>query len=189
MEENEVEKDTMQSLKELVETELKDILDIGIQEDNIDNLGKLIDIHKDIANENYWKVKEDNMRNRMYGANRYSRDAYGTSVIDNYGNYGRRMRDSRGRYMESKGYDRRPDSRYGNRPMRIYDIMDGWEDYRDGMDEYRDRGSYGAKEKGLESLEFMLDAFVKWFEDISREAETQEEVDLIKKYAKKIKDM
>ena len=49
MEENEViaEQNTMRSLKELVETELKEILSIGIQEDNIDNLGKLIDIHKD----------------------------------------------------------------------------------------------------------------------------------------------
>ena len=45
------EQNTMQSLKELVETELKDILSIGIQEDNIDNLGKLVDIHKDIENE------------------------------------------------------------------------------------------------------------------------------------------
>ena len=55
MEENEVveEQNTMQSLKELVETELKDILNIGIQEDNIDNLGKLVDIHKDIENEEY----------------------------------------------------------------------------------------------------------------------------------------
>ena len=61
MEENEViaEQNTMRSLKELVETELKDILSIGIQEDNIDNLGKLIDIHKDIENEEYWKEKEE----------------------------------------------------------------------------------------------------------------------------------
>ena len=32
------EQDTMQSLKKLVETELKSILNIGIQEDNVDNL-------------------------------------------------------------------------------------------------------------------------------------------------------
>ena len=50
-EEKVVEPDMMQSLKELVETELKDILNIGIQEGNIDNLGKLVDIHKDIENE------------------------------------------------------------------------------------------------------------------------------------------
>ena len=163
----------MHKVKECVKKEIDKIICEGINQQNLDALGKLVDIHKDIANENYWQVKEE-----VYDM--YDRDEE---------RYGRRMRDSRGRYMESKGYDRRSDSRYGNRPMRIYDIMDGWEDYRDGMDEYRDRGSYGAKEKGLESLEFMLDAFVKWFEDISREAETQEEVDLIKKYAKKIKDM
>lgn len=53
------EQSTMKSLKELVETELKEILNIGIQEDNIDNLGKLVDIHKDIANEEYWNKKEE----------------------------------------------------------------------------------------------------------------------------------
>lgn len=53
------EQSTIKSLKELVETELKEILNIGIQEDNIDNLGKLVDIHKDIANEEYWNKKEE----------------------------------------------------------------------------------------------------------------------------------
>ena len=53
MEENKVveEQDTMQSLKELVEAELKEIVNTGIQQENLDNLDKLIDIHKDIENE------------------------------------------------------------------------------------------------------------------------------------------
>lgn len=53
------EQSTMKSLKELVETELKEILNIGIQQDNVDNIGKLVDIHKDIANEEYWNKKEE----------------------------------------------------------------------------------------------------------------------------------
>lgn len=53
------EQNTMKSLKELVETELKEILNIGIQQDNVDNIGKLVDIHKDIANEEYWNKKEE----------------------------------------------------------------------------------------------------------------------------------
>lgn len=153
----------MHKVKECVKKEIDKIVCEGISQQNLDALGKLVDIHKDISNENYWKYLEGEMD--MYDRDERKR-------------YGGRMYDRRG-----------SGTRYGNRPMRIYDIMEGWEDYKDGMDEYRDRGSYGAKEKGLESLEYMLDAFVKWFEDTSREAETQEEVDLIKKYAKKIKDM
>ena len=57
-EEKVVEPNMMQSLKELIETELKDILTIGIQEGNIDNLGKLVDIHKDIENEEFEQVGE-----------------------------------------------------------------------------------------------------------------------------------
>lgn len=53
------EKNTMKSIKEMVENELKELLNIGIQSDNIDNMGKLVDIHKDIENEEYWKKKEE----------------------------------------------------------------------------------------------------------------------------------
>ena len=167
----------MHKIKECVKKEIDKIMKDGIGQHNLEALYKLVDIHKDIENEEYWRFKEG-------GDNMYDREEYGAR---------RRERDSRGRYREggrdSYGGRGRGDgsgTRYG---ARIYDIMDGWEEYKDGMDEYRDRGSYGAKEKGLESLEFMLDAFVKWFEDISRDAETQEEVDLIKKYAKKIREM
>lgn len=167
----------MDKLKDSIKSEIMKIHKEGINRNNLDMLGKLVDIHKDIANEEYWEYLEGEME-------MYDREEYGAR-----GRGRGRERDSRGRYRE--GYERGgrgngSGTRYGN---RIYDIMDDWENYREGMDEYRERGSYGAKEKGLESLEFMLDAFVKWFEDISRDAETQEEVDLIKKYAKKIKEM
>lgn len=33
----------------------------GIRKDNIDYLYKLVDIHKDIKNEEYWKVKEEKL--------------------------------------------------------------------------------------------------------------------------------
>lgn len=31
----------------------------GIKKDNVDYLFKLVDIHKDLKNEDYWKVKEE----------------------------------------------------------------------------------------------------------------------------------
>ena len=83
MEEEKVVEDqnTMQSLKELVEAELKDILNIGIQVENIDNLGKLVDIHKDIENEEYWKEKEEVYKMRYYDENRYGDDGYGMDAM------------------------------------------------------------------------------------------------------------
>lgn len=61
----EEQKDTMKSVKELVETELKSLLEVGIQQDNIDNIGKLVDIHKDIENEEYWKIKKEVYENEL----------------------------------------------------------------------------------------------------------------------------
>lgn len=55
----------MKSIKELVETELKGALEEGIQQDNIDDIGKLVDIHKDIENEEYWKKKEEVYNNEL----------------------------------------------------------------------------------------------------------------------------
>ena len=64
-ENNKEQKDTMESIKTLVETELKSLLEVGIQQDNIDNIGKLVDIHKDIENEEYWKEKKEVYKNEL----------------------------------------------------------------------------------------------------------------------------
>lgn len=66
MEENKKEeKNTMESIKDLIEVELKSLLEVGIQQDNIDNIGKLVDIHKDIENEEYWKKKKEVYENEL----------------------------------------------------------------------------------------------------------------------------
>lgn len=58
------------AIKRMVEEELKGAIDEGINHDNIDDIGKLIDIHKDIKNEEYWKMKEEvyEMRDGGYGS-------------------------------------------------------------------------------------------------------------------------
>ena len=73
----------------------------GISENNIDLLYSLVDIHKDIENEEYWDCKKEvlGMRYRDYDR-RYDRRGYD--------NYGARQRDSRGRYMtgrDDRGYN------------------------------------------------------------------------------------
>lgn len=58
-----VEKALGEKLKEAVETKLEKLLETGIQASNVDYFGKLIDIHKDIENEDYWKVKKEVLNN------------------------------------------------------------------------------------------------------------------------------
>lgn len=78
---------TTQTIKKDVEQILGDISTDGINQNNIDYIGKLVDIHKDLNQEEYWKEKLE-MR---YGTYRKDYDYDDMS-------YGRRRRDSRGRY-------------------------------------------------------------------------------------------
>ena len=180
MEENEVveEQDTMQSLKELVEAELKEIVNTGIQEENLDNLDKLIDIHKDIENEEYWKEKKEVYRMRYYDENRYGDDRYGDNyrMDRSYGRRGRPMnapRDSRGRY-------RGPEE-------KMHEIMEHYGDYTVASDA-ASRGNYGAEEDSMKSLDSMLRCVVIFMDMLEENADSQEEAQMIKKYRKKISE-
>lgn len=96
-----------------------------------------------------------------------------------YDNYGARQRDSRGRYMTG-----REDRGYGI----IDDMNDMYEDYSGNKEEYN-RGNYGAKDDTLKSLDYMLKSVVQFMEMLRDEATTDEEMQLIKKYARKISEM
>lgn len=165
----------MDKIKELIEEKIKEIETTGLDDKNIEKLDTLVSIHKDLENEDYWKNKKEAMKMRY-------RD-YDES-------YGRRRRDSRGRFMD--GRDDRRDMRYGDHHMpEIYweKMMDGYDGYIDGMEAYRRGGSYGAKDKGIESLEYMLDGLVGFLESIQETMESPEEMELVKKYARKIKEI
>ncbi len=146
-----------------VEKSIKEITDSGLTPTNLDNLGKLVDIHKDLKNEEYWKIKEE-MKYMRYG--NYGRGSYGR---DEYGTYGRRSRDSRGRYTEGNSYGRR---------YRGHDMLDemygAYTDYMDS-EEY---GNYGAGES-MQKIEIMADSLMDFIQHIKREAKTPEEKQLI----------
>ena len=56
----EEEKLITDKILENVENKLKELESAGgVNKDNVDYLYKLIDIHKDIKNEKYWKIKEE----------------------------------------------------------------------------------------------------------------------------------
>ena len=193
MEENK-EKPMLERTQEETEKLMKDILDEGIKGENIEFLYRLVDIHKDIANEDYWKTKKEeiDMRYRAgnsygeqmgnYGREQYGRDSYGE--YGNYGedSYGRRSRDSRGRYS-ARGYD----AKYRGDEM-LEDMKYSYGAYSEGREQYG-RGNYGAKEDTMKSLNYMLQSVVQFMEMLEQDASSQEEVDLIKKYTKKISEM
>ena len=191
----------MEKLKELIEEEIKKIEEKGIDLTKVETLSELVDIHKDISNEEYWKKKEETLTMRYGNYGNYG-EGYGES-------YGRRSRDSRGRYSEGGysegGYSR---GRYGERgttdgrdrsrgsyghympypDMYMDRMMDGMEGYMEGREEYN-RGNYGAKGQTVESLEKMLEGIVAFVEDIQKDPEQQEETEVLNHYIRKLKEM
>lgn len=163
----------LEKIDKIIETPLETISKDGVSSNNLDYLYKLIDIKKDIANIEYWKIKEDIMRYSDYG--NYSRGGYGREAYGE-GSYGRRSRDSRGRYM-------------GHRPEDKMDEMYmNYQAYSEGREAYGRSGNYSAKEDSMKSLEFMLESAVDLFKMLREEASSPEEKEMIEKYAKKISE-
>jgi len=67
MEEDKEKEDKFQTedLKEMVENRLKEFSIEDVNPDNLDILYKLVDIHKDLANEEYWKIKKEVYKNEI----------------------------------------------------------------------------------------------------------------------------
>lgn len=167
MEEDKKELDLIPKTKEEVEKLIKQITESGLQVANVELLYKLIDIHKDIENEEYWKKKEENMMYRDY---------------DNYS--GGRSRDSRGRYMDS--YGRRGVPGTGRGRYRGYDMIEEmgehYGDYSEGRDNYgNDRETEKSFDKMLQSLEDFTYL-------IMQEADSQDKIEKVRKTARKISE-
>lgn len=60
MGEEKTEKTMHNNVLEKVENKITELVNTeGVKRENVDYLYKLVDIHKDLKNENYWKVKEE----------------------------------------------------------------------------------------------------------------------------------
>lgn len=157
----------MDKLLEKVDKEINVLTEGDLNPQTIDTLGKLIDIKKDVSKIGYYKdIKEENTM-------RY------------YDDYGRRRRDSRGRYMEG-----RDGGRYGNRMPDMYwdRVMDGYDGYMEGREMDR-RDNYNGKGQSVESLEKMLDGIVAFVEDIQNDPEQMEEKEVVNHYIRKLREM
>lgn len=167
MEEDKKELDLIPKAKEEVEKLIKQITESGLQVANVELLYKLIDIHKDIENEEYWEKKEENMMYRDY---------------DNYS--GGRSRDSRGRYMDS--YGRRGVPGTGRGRYRGYDMIEEmgehYGDYSEGRDNYgNDRETEKSFDKMLQSLEDFTYLLMQ-------EADSPDKIEKVKMTARKISE-
>lgn len=162
-------------LKEQLEEKIDIIAEQGIQEDTLDVLCKLVDIHKDLSNEEYWKKKQEVMEMMYRDYPEYRED---------YGNYGRRGVPGTGRGRE---YSARGRGRYRGDDM-MEEMYGAYQDYSEGKEEYN-RGNYGAKQDTMKSLDYMLKSVVEFIEMLKEDASSQEEIDLIKHYSKKISEM
>lgn len=162
-----------EKIKAQVEEKINTIIgDEGIQMGNLDMLGKLIDIHKDLSNEDYWNKKKEvmEMRYREYG------DEY------SYDNYGRRGVPGTGRGRGRRYSERGRDSRY--RGEETMDNMYGaYQDYSEGKERY------GHHPSTIKSLDYMLKSVVEFIEMLKEDAGSQEEIQLIQKYTQEISDM
>ena len=175
-EENKIEEtkeDVLIKTKSEVERIIKQITENGLQTANVELLYKLIDIHKDIKNEDYWKEKEENM---MYRGRDYFMD-------DSYN--GGRSRDSRGRYMDGS-YGRRGVPGTGRGRYRGYDMIEEigehYGDYSEGRDTYgNDRETEKSFDKMLQSLEDFTYL-------IMQEADSQDKIEKVRKTARKISE-
>lgn len=161
-------KEGIYTLKEKISTE-------GIESgNNLEYLYKLVDIEKDMCE--IEKEGESMNGYGRYGAynnyNEYGRGGYGR---EEYGReeYGRSGYGRRGRYRGDE---------------QLNAMYNEYGRYEEGKEQYN-RGNYNAKEDGMKSLEYMLKSMVDFVEMLKHEASSQEEMNLIKEYTKKISEM
>lgn len=151
----------MHKLIEKTKESIDEILDTGINTNNLKNLGELVDIYKDIK-------EVECMQYGNYG---------------NYNNYGRPGYDSYGDNYGRRGYDMK------YRGENALDSMHGnYRAYSASREAYG-RGNYGAKEDSMKNLKYTLESAVDFFKMLKADANSQEELQMIYDYVKKINEM
>jgi hypothetical protein len=152
-------------LKHATEDTIKDLLSESqgkITSNNYEVLGELIDIHKDIANEEYWCYKMGEGEDMRYGHYEYDYDRHDRD------DYGARRRDARGRY---RGHD------------YLDEMYDHYGRYMEGHERY------GANEDTKRSLKYMLESMEDFARMLREDAQSQEEVEMIRQTAQRIAQM
>lgn len=161
-----------EKLKEKAEELLNVYIEEGLNMENIDLVMKLTDIHKDMANEKYWKEKIDMMfRN-------YNED----------GSYGRRGVPGSGRrsYRDGSSYGRRGVPGTGRGRYRGEEVL---EDMQYHYGNYSEGASYGHDQESEKSFDKMIECLEDFVYAIMEEADEPQKIEKIKRVAKRISDM
>lgn len=156
-------KEVNKKLKEEVHKLKEQIATQGVQNSNIEFLYKLVDIEKDLC-----EIEEggESMRYNDYG--RYGRDEYGRDEYGRRGNYRARGNYRGNDYMDS--------------------MYNEYNRYEEGREQYN-RGDYNAKEDSIKSLEYMMESALDLVKMLYDKAQSQEEINIIRKYTKKMSEM
>lgn len=149
-------------LEKKTEESINKILDEGITTNNLEHLYKLTKI-------NHIAKEEKNMNyGNYYGRDEYGRDSYGRERYNDYDGYGARRRDSRGRYMGHEHLD------------KMYEDYGRYEE---------ERQRYGSNEDTKRSLQYMLKSMEDFARMLKEEAQSQEEIMMIKQTSQRIANM
>ena len=175
-EEKQQEQTLIEKLETKIDNELEQIMQTEIQANNIDYLSKLVDMHKDIQNEHYWNTKKEvyKMRYSEYGD--YGADGTRGYGDIGYGSYGRRGVPGTGRGRRYRGYS--------GPEEKMEEMKEHFGMYSEG----RNMNNYGAKQDSVKGLENMMCSIYECIEMIQEDA-SPEEMQIIKKYARKIGEM
>lgn len=179
---NQEEKSICDKVLEHTEDKIEQILNEGIRQDTVDYLYKLVDIHKDIKNEIYWKEKIE-MRYRESMGN-YGEDSYGRRGVPGTG---------RGRYREGSyndgSYGRRgvPGTGRSRGRYRGEDMIDEmayhYGNYNEGVE------NYGGDSESDKSFDKMAECMETFIYTIMEEADEPMKKEKIKKIARKVAEM
>ena len=173
------EKSLLDSLKEKVEKQLKEISEKEISEENVDYTYRLIDIYKDIKE--IQNKEEYDMRYRGYGE--YSESGYDAENYEARGIPGTGRR----RYSESGQFGRRGVKGTGRGRYRGEEMMENmyqaYQDYSEGKE------MYGADMNTMKALKYMLKLDKKFIEMLEEEAESPEEKELIAQHKMEMAEM
>lgn len=170
MEENKEELNYAEKLKCLVEKELDQVADNGLTENNLDIVGKLVDIQKDLENIDYWDVKKEVMMMRYsnYSDGEYSEGRYGRRGVPGTG---------RGRY---RGHDEGEEM--------LDDMRESYGNYSESRDAYS-RGNYSAGQDSMKALEDTMEIFTEFAEKMINEVDGPEAKQIVRKHLRKISQM
>ena len=119
----------------------------------------------------------------MYGYGNYNEGGYGRGGNYNEGgNYGRRgvpgSGRGRGRYRGG----------YSGPEGALNEAQEHYGAYSESRGA-AEAGNYGAEQDSMKALEYMLESVCQFMEMLSKDAGSPEEMQMIKKYARKIGEM